>query len=81
MKTAYLDPNYSQITKIILPMAVNESIITRTPGSHGNHPAVEWPRSMSPSLDDAAPHEREAVQQLYRQALEDAERDTEEKIR
>lgn len=65
MKTAYLDPNYSEITKIILPMVVNESIITRAPGSH----------------DDAVPRDRAVVQQLYRQALEDAERDTEDKIR
>ena len=37
MKTAYLDPNYSPTTRIILPMVVNDSIITRAPGSHGNH--------------------------------------------
>jgi hypothetical protein len=65
MKTVYLDPNYSEVAKIILPTTVNNLSMIRT----------------SASQDEILHRERDLVQQKYRQSLEDAEQDSEEKIR
>jgi hypothetical protein len=59
-----LNPNYSKITKILLPKGIIK------------------PSTMRVSkLTTTYQRECELVQQLYRQSLEDADRETEEKIR
>ncbi|CAF1471205.1 unnamed protein product, partial [Adineta steineri] len=65
VKNAYSDPNYSKITKIILPCSSNNSSMTR----------------LSALQSENFQREYELVQQLYRQSLEDADQETEEKIR
>ncbi|CAF0997948.1 unnamed protein product [Adineta steineri] len=65
VKNAYSDPNYSKITKIILPCSLNNSSMTR----------------LSALQSEKFQREYELVQQLYRQSLEDADQETEEKIR
>ncbi|CAF4453468.1 unnamed protein product, partial [Adineta steineri] len=65
VKNAYSDPNYSKITKIILPCSLNNSSMTR----------------LSALQSENFQREYELVQQLYRQSLEDADQETEEKIR
>jgi hypothetical protein len=61
----YDDPNYSKIAKIILPTTMNSLNMTRLSGSQ----------------DDNIQRECELAQQIYRQSVEDSERETEEKIR
>lgn len=82
MKTVYVDPNYSEVAKIVLPTTVNNLSMIRTSGSQGelivflvSHWMIEI------FLDEILHRERELVQQKYRQSLEDAERESEEKIR
>ena len=47
MKLAYLDPNYSDVLKIILPATVNHLSMTRSSASQG-----QW--LVSPSRTDRA---------------------------
>ncbi|UJR15487.1 hypothetical protein I4U23_002430 [Adineta vaga] len=64
VKDTYFDPNYSKITKIVLPSTMNSSSLAR----------------LSASQNENFQREYELVQQLYRQSIEDADRQTEEKI-
>jgi len=63
VNSAYLDSNYSKITKIVIPNTMNSPILTR---------------SLS-SQDDTMQRECEKAQKLYRQSLEEAEQEKEEK--
>ncbi|CAF0800607.1 unnamed protein product [Rotaria sp. Silwood1] len=65
VKNIYLDPNYSKITKIILPTRISSLPMTGFLGSQ----------------DETFQRECELVRQLYRQSIDDADRETEEKIR
>lgn len=65
IEECYKDPNYSKIIKIILPNGLNNSPMARSPTFQ----------------DEIFQREYEFIQQIYRQSLEDADRETEEKIR
>ncbi|CAF1136887.1 unnamed protein product [Rotaria sordida] len=65
VKDIYLDSNYSKITKIVLPTRINGLPMTNFLGSQ----------------DETFQRECELVRQLYRQSIDDADRETEEKIR
>ncbi|CAF2500716.1 unnamed protein product [Rotaria sp. Silwood2] len=64
VKKIYLDPNYSTITKIVLPNRISSLPITGFLGLQ----------------DDIFQRECELVRQLYRQSIDDADRETEENI-
>lgn len=86
MKTALRDPNYSEITKIILPIVVPNSPMTRTFNAQGSSVSLLIDRSkLNLNLirvqDETIQHERALAQQAYRMAIENAEQETEEKIR
>ncbi|CAF1077371.1 unnamed protein product [Adineta ricciae] len=64
VKDAYDNPNYSKVTKILLPTTTASSPLT----------------SLSTSQNEKFQREYELVQQLYRQSIEDVDREIEEKI-
>jgi len=75
-----LDRNYSQIIKIVLPYGINSSSIPRLAGLQGRLIRdFFWNDEIN--LDETFQREYESIQQIYRQSLADADRDTEEKIR
>ncbi|CAF1204476.1 unnamed protein product [Adineta ricciae] len=62
---AYRDPNYSKVARIVLPDMLNSLNMTKSSGSQ----------------DENVQRESVLAQQVFRQSIENIERETEEKIR